>query len=71
MARNDESLAVSLAKHPLVWSGTGLLVRYFDDPSQKAQFWTTIGLISLGIGVTHTIATQAVASPVPGARKTA
>lgn len=68
MARHDESLAVSLVKHPLVWSGTGLLVRYFDEPTAKAQFWTTIGLISLGIGVTHTIATQAV-SAVPGALK--
>jgi len=71
MARHDESLAVSLAKHPLVWSGTGLLIRYFDDPTPKAQFWTTLGLISLGIGVTHTIAIQAVASPVPGALKSA
>jgi len=67
--QRDESLAMSLIKHPFVWSGTGLLVRYFDDPTSKGQFWTTIGLLSLGVGVVHTVATQAMTLPTPSQPK--
>lgn len=61
----DESLPVQLIKHPFVWSGAGLLIRYGDDPTQKGSFWTTIGLLSLGVGITHTIATKALEPSTP------
>jgi hypothetical protein len=62
MTQQDESLPVSLIKHPLVWSGAGLLIRYSGDHTQKGGFWSTIGVVCLGIGVAHAVATQ----PRPG-----
>lgn len=55
-------LLLNLAKHPLVWGGLGLLVRYVDDsPKERAtlgfspQFWTRVGFVSLAIGVFDTV----------------
>ena len=53
---------LTLAKHPLVWSGLGLLVRYADaSPKERAtlgfssQFWTRVGFVSLAVGVLDTV----------------
>lgn len=58
MERDDEPLALRLIKHPLVWSGTGLLVRYAGEPTTKASLWTGLGVLSLAVGVGHAIATR-------------
>jgi hypothetical protein len=53
-----ETLPERLVKHPFVWGGVGMLIRYKDDLSPKGQFWKTVGAISLAIGVSHALMTQ-------------
>lgn len=52
-----EPLLVTLVKHPFVWGGLGLLVRYEGRPDGDygltAGTWRAIGAVSFGIGVLH------------------
>jgi len=54
-----ESLPVELMKHPLVWSGLGLMVRYTTSDSPTAPFWRQVGLASLAVGLFFTVAERA------------
>ena len=52
-----EPLLVTLVKHPLVWGGLGLLVRYEGrsdgDYGLSAATWRAFGAVSLGAGLMH------------------
>jgi hypothetical protein len=58
LVRSEESLPVRLVKHPFVWSGTGLLVRYYDDPTVTGTLWKVAGLAALAFGVGQAVSTQ-------------
>ena len=49
----SESLALTLIRHPFVWSGMGLWVRYYNRHTTKAQFFKVAGALLLGAGVMH------------------
>lgn len=57
-----EPLLVTLVKHPLVWGGLGLLVRYEGrsgaDYGLSAGTWRAFGAVSLGVGLMHIYATR-------------
>jgi len=49
----NESLALTLIRHPFVWSGLGLWVRYYDRQTTRAQFFKVAGTLLLGAGALH------------------
>ena len=51
MSKKPESLPMTLVRHPYIWSGVGLLVRYGDDYTTSATFWKLLGLASVMYGV--------------------
>jgi hypothetical protein len=51
----DDALPVQLIKHPSVWSGVGLLIRYYDDYSVTGGLWKVAGVLSLAWGVGRTV----------------
>jgi hypothetical protein len=60
MFDNDgDSLPVLFIKHPFVWSGAGLLIRYAGDDSRSASLWRSLGVLSLAIGAAHTLSKRA------------
>lgn len=58
MATKDEALPVRLLKHPTIWAGTGMLIRYWDDPSTSGTIWKGVGLISIAAGIALSLATR-------------
>jgi hypothetical protein len=57
-----EPVLVTLVKHPLVWGGLGLLVRYEGrsgaDYGLSAATWRAVGAVSFGVGLMHIYATR-------------
>ena len=58
MAYEDQSLPVQLIKHPFVWSGVGLLIRYGGETTGRATVWKTLGVLALVVGIGHTVSNQ-------------
>lgn len=56
--KEDEPFALRLIKHPFIWSGAGMIIRYGDDPTKSGQFWKTVGVLSLAVGLGHAIMTH-------------
>jgi len=56
MMRRRESLPIRLIKHPVIWSGVGLVVRYHDDDSTKGAFWKLAGILAIVGGASWSLA---------------
>jgi len=59
----NEPLILTFIKHPFVWTGLGLWVRYYNDDSGKASFWKGVGALSLGVGAAQSLLSHAKATP--------
>jgi hypothetical protein len=53
-----DPLPLRFVKHPMVWSGVGLLIRYGDDFTLTGNLWKTVGVLSLAWGIGSTVMTQ-------------
>lgn len=56
--KTTDPIFLRLIRHPSVWGGVGLLIRYYDDYSLSGAFWKTIGVGSLVWGAGRTVMTQ-------------
>jgi hypothetical protein len=55
MASASEKLIVKMAKHPLVWMGTGIWLRNYDAYTERAEFWKGVASVALLAGITHAL----------------
>jgi hypothetical protein len=54
----QESLPVRMIKHPFIWGGVGLVIRWHDGTSTKAMAYKTLGVLSVAIGISHALMTH-------------
>lgn len=54
----DESLFMSIVKHPFIWGGTGLLIRYYDQEGAKATTLKAVGIVGVVGGLAHALFKQ-------------
>jgi glucose uptake protein GlcU len=47
-----------MIKHPFIWGGVGLVIRYHDGTSTKAMVYKTLGVLSVAVGIGHALMTH-------------
>ena len=55
MAGANERLIVKMAKHPLIWMGTGIWIRNYDSYTERAEFWKGVASVALLAGIAHAL----------------